>query len=52
MNLQPNPSTPTNLRLRTIITPESDALHFVEEASEDGGGWEVTEDYRHRRIRR
>ena len=52
MNLEPNPSTPANLRIRTIITPEPDALHFVEEASEDGGAWQVTEDYRHLRVRR
>lgn len=52
MNLEPNPSTPANLRIRTIITPEPDALHFVEEASENGGAWQVTEDYRHRRVRR
>ena len=52
MNLQPTPLFPATLRLRTIITSEPDGLRFVEEASEDGGAWRVTEDYRYRRVER
>ena len=51
MNLQPSPLFPANLRLRTIVTVEADGLRFVEEASEDGGAWRKTEDYRYRRRR-
>jgi hypothetical protein len=51
MNLQPTPLLPSNQRLRTIITAEPEGLRFVEESSVDGGPWEVTEDYRRRRVR-
>ena len=50
MNLQPSPHFPPNLRLRTIITQEQDGLRFIEEASEDGGAWRKTEDYRYQRV--
>ena len=50
MNLQRTPLIPSKLRLRTIITPEADGLRFVEEASEEGGTWRVTEDYRYVRV--
>jgi len=50
MNLQPSPLFPASLRLRTIVTVEADGLRFVEEASEDGGAWRKTEDYRYRRV--
>ena len=51
MNLQSTPLLPSNLRLRTIITRVGTSVRYVEEASEDGGPWSVTEDYRYRRVR-
>lgn len=51
MNLLPTPRWPPNQRLRTIIHANPDELRFVEESSVDGGAWEVTEDYRLRRVR-
>ena len=49
--LQPNPLIPGGTRLRTRLTRVGDdVLRFVEEASTDGGPWQVTEDYRHRRV--
>ena len=51
MNLQPTPLWPANQRLRTIITAVPEGLRFVEESSVDGGRWEITEDYRRRRVR-
>jgi hypothetical protein len=52
MDLQPSPLIPSKVRLRTIITPGPDELRFVEEASEEGGAWRITEDYRYRRVER
>jgi hypothetical protein len=37
-------------RLRMVITVQPDTIRFVEESSENGGPWQVTEDYRHVRI--
>jgi len=39
-------------RLRMIVTVARDTLRFVEESSENGGPWRVTEDYRHVRVSR
>ena len=38
-------------RLRMIVTVAADTIHFVEESSESGGPWRITEDYRHVRVR-
>lgn len=38
-------------RLRMVVTVAADTIRFVEESSEDGGPWRVTEDYRHVRVR-
>ena len=37
-------------RLRMVITVARDTIHFIEESSENGGPWSVTEDYRHVRM--
>lgn len=37
-------------RLRMILTVAADTIHFVEESSERGGPWQVTEDYRSVRV--
>lgn len=37
-------------RLRMVITVQQDTIRFVEEYSENGGPWQVSEDYRHLRI--
>lgn len=42
----------TNQRLRMILTVAADTIRFVEESSEGGGSWRVTEDYRHVRVPR
>ncbi|CAN5810637.1 hypothetical protein BH23GEM9_BH23GEM9_37700 [soil metagenome] len=42
----------TAQRLRAILTVAGDTIHFVEESSENGGPWRVTEDYRHIRVPR
>lgn len=38
-------------RLRMVVTPAGDTIHFIEESSENGAAWKVTEDYRYVRIR-
>lgn len=38
-------------RLRMIVTVARDTIHFIEESSEGGGPWRITEDYRHVRVR-
>jgi hypothetical protein len=38
-------------RLREIITAVPEGVRYVEERSVDGGPWEVTEDYRFRRVK-
>ena len=50
MELQPPSGTRAGLRLRTVITPTESGIRFVEEASRDGGPWEISEDYRYKRI--
>lgn len=37
-------------RLRMIVTVVADTIHFVEQSSEQGGPWKITEDYRHVRV--
>ena len=37
-------------RLRMVITVARDTIHFIEESSESGGPWSVSEDYRHVRM--
>lgn len=49
-DLQPDRPNPMQ-RLRMILTVAADTIHFVEESSEPGGPWRVTEDYRHVRVR-
>jgi len=49
-DLQPGPRNDTQ-RLRMIVTMAPDTIHFVEESSENGGPWRVTEDYRYARLR-
>jgi hypothetical protein len=50
MELQPTPVVPSRLRLRTTVTPTESGMRFVEEGSNDGGAWEVGEDYRYKRV--
>ena len=38
-------------RLRMVVTIAGDTVHFVEESSEDGAPFRITEDYRHVRVR-
>jgi hypothetical protein len=38
-------------RLRMVVTVAADTIRFVEESSEDGSPWRITEDYRHVRVR-
>ena len=47
MELQPPRAS---LRLRTVITPTESGMRFVEEGSKDGGPWEISEDYRYKRV--
>jgi hypothetical protein len=49
-NLQPD-RPETTQRLRMVLTVAADTIHFVEESSENGGPFQITEDYRHVRIR-
>jgi hypothetical protein len=37
-------------RMRIVVTPSANALRFVEESSENGGPWRVTEDYKYVRV--
>ena len=37
-------------RLRLSIRAVSDTIHFMEESSESGGPWRITEDYRYVRT--
>ena len=37
-------------RLRMVVTIARDTIRFVEESSENGAPWRVTEDYRHVRV--
>jgi hypothetical protein len=45
------PNLPPNRRFRTIITKVPDGVRYVEESSLDGGPWEITEDYRFKRVK-
>lgn len=38
-------------RVRMVITVQSDTIRFVEESSENGGPWQISEDYRYVRVR-
>jgi hypothetical protein len=38
-------------RLRMLIQAGTDTIHFMEESSEYGGAWRITEDYRYARIK-
>ena len=38
-------------RLRQVITPTGDKIRFVEESSENGGPWTITEDYSYVRVK-
>ena len=49
-DFQPNRPNDTQ-RLRMVVTVARDTIHFVEESSEGGGPWRITEDYRHVRVR-
>ena len=50
MELQPTRLMPSGLRVRTTITPSGNGMRFVEEASKDGGPWEVSENYSYKRV--
>jgi hypothetical protein len=39
-------------RLKMVVTIARDTIHFIEESSENGGPWRVTENYRHVRVQR
>jgi hypothetical protein len=45
------PGLPKHHRFREIITEVSEGIRYVEERSLDGGPWEMTEDYRFRRVK-
>ena len=45
------PGLPKTHRFREIITAVPEGIRYVEERSIDGGPWEVTEDFRHRRVK-
>lgn len=51
MDMVSAPNLSPNQRFRTIITRVPDGVRYVEERSIDGGPWEVTEDYRFKRVR-
>lgn len=38
-------------KLRQVITPTKDRIRFVEESSENGGPWKITEDYSYVRVK-
>lgn len=45
------PGLPKTHRFREIITAVPGGIRYVEERSINGGPWEVTEDFRHRRVK-
>lgn len=48
LDLQGSPGS--TQRLRMVVTPEPESIRFVEESSENGGPWQVTEDFTHVRV--
>lgn len=51
MEMVSAPGLPKNHRFREIITEVPEGVRYVEERSVGGGPWEVTEDYRFRRVK-
>ena len=51
MEMVSAPGLPKTHRFREIITAVPDGVRYVEERSVEGGPWEVTEDYRFRRVK-
>jgi hypothetical protein len=51
MDMVSAPNLRPNQRFRTIITKVPDGLRYVEELSIDEGPWQITEDYRLRRVK-
>ena len=51
MEMVSAPGLPKTHRFREIITAVPEGVRYVEELSVDGGSWEVTEDYRFRRVK-
>ena len=49
LEMQPTP-LPNAVRVRTTITPTEHGMRFVEEGSENGGPWAVSEDYHYKRV--
>lgn len=45
------PGLPKTHRFREIITAVPQGIRYVEERSINGGPWEITEDFRHRRVK-
>lgn len=45
------PGLPKTHRFREIITAVPEGSRYVEERSINGGPWEITEDFRHRRVK-
>jgi hypothetical protein len=43
--------TGSNQRLRMLVRASSDEIHFVEESSENGSKWQITENYRYVRVK-
>jgi hypothetical protein len=51
MEMVSAPGLPKTHRFRELITAVPNGVRYVEELSVEGGPWEVTEDYRFRRVK-